>query len=298
MAETHAPPRETTLDIAPPDVGPSRPGGRRRWVRNLELIVPVTILVLLFGVCFVGPLVLPIPEPTGGSVLETSLPAGTEGHLLGTDSDGNDIFSRLLHGGQVSLLIALAVNIIGLVAGGTIGSFAAYMGGIYDAVLMRVLDVFIAFPALIIAIAIAQSFDRNPVNTVWALCFFSVPAFARLSRASTLRLREQVFITAAKLSGTRTPRVLLRHVAPNIIPQLVTFALLGMGLIMIIEGALSFLGLGVQPPNPSWGSMIRQGSQSLASSAGIVLFPSIALFVAVLGFNLLGETLRSRWSAQ
>ena len=125
-----------------------------------------------------------------------------------------------------------------------------------------------------------------------------MPAFARLSRAATLRLREQTFMLAARLSGTRAPRILLRHVAPNILPQLVTFGLLGMGVIIIIEGALSFFGLGVPPPAPSWGNMIAEGQGVLSAEPRLVLIPSAVLFVTVLAFNLLGDALRARWSAR
>jgi peptide/nickel transport system permease protein len=124
-----------------------------------------------------------------------------------------------------------------------------------------------------------------------------VPAFARVARAATLRLREQPFITAARLSGTRHVRMLLGHIAPNILPQLLTFALLGMGITIILEGALSFLGLGVQPPEPSWGNMIAQGQGILSAQPRFVLIPSAALFVTVVSFNLLGDALRARWNA-
>ncbi|HYZ02385.1 MAG TPA: ABC transporter permease, partial [Candidatus Binatia bacterium] len=192
---------------------------------------------------------------------------------------------------------ALAVQVIGLFLGGALGALAAYVGGWLDAAVMRCLDVLIAFPALVLALAIAQSLGPSQSHTILALCFFSVPIFARNARATTLRLRELTFMTAANLCGTRTWRILLRHVAPNILPPLVTFGLLGTGVIMIIEGALSFLGLGVPPPNPSWGNMIFQGQQNLVATPLLVLFPSLFLFASVLAFNLVGDAMRSRWSA-
>jgi peptide/nickel transport system permease protein len=164
-------------------------------------------------------------------------------------------------------------------------------------VLMRVLDVLIAFPALVLALAIAESLGPSKSHTILALCFFSVPAFARVSRAATLRLRERPFMLAARLSGTGTGRILLRHITPNVLPQLVTFALLGMGIIIILEGALSFFGLGVPPPNPSWGNMIFEGQGILSAEPRLVLVPSAFLFITVLTFNLLGDALRSRWSS-
>jgi peptide/nickel transport system permease protein len=270
----------------------------RNWLRHVELIVPIIILVLVIGACFLWPLTGAVPPPTGGDVLQSNLPPFSPGHLLGTDPDGNDVWSRLLYGGRSSLIVGVSVNALGLVVGGTLGAVSAHVGGVLDTVIMRVLDVLIAFPSLVLTLAVAQSLGPGMLNTIFALAFFAVPASARISRAATLRLREQPFMAAAQLCGTRTPRMLFGHIAPNILPQLVTFAMLGMGITIVIEGALSFLGLGIPPPAPSWGNMISQGQQSLSATPLLVLWPCLALFVTVLGFNLLGETLRGRWSGQ
>ena len=243
------------------------------------------------------PLFGTVGKPTGGDILNANIRPFRPGHLFGTDPVGNDIWSRLLYGGRNSLEIALAVQLIGLVLGGGIGAIAGYRGGPVDLVVSRVLDVLIAFPVLVLALAIAESLGPSKVNTIFALSFFSVPAFARISRAATLQLREQTFILAARLSGTNGTRILLRHVSPNIMPQLITFGLLGMGVIIIIEGALSFFGLGVPPPAPSWGNMIADGQGVLSAEPRLVLIPSAALFITVLAFNLLGDALRARWSA-
>jgi peptide/nickel transport system permease protein len=274
------------------------PRRTRNWRRSLEIGVPAGVLVLLFGACFVLPLVAPIPKPTGGNVLNSGLPAFSPGHLLGTDPNGNDIFSRILYGGRSSLIVAVSVNLLGLAVGGALGALSAQLGGVVDTVLMRILDVFIAFPSLVLTLAVAQSLGPNQRNTILALAFFSIPAFARISRAATLRLREQPFMVAAKLCGTSTWRTLVRHIGPNIGPQLMTFAMLGMGIIMVIEGALSFLGLGIPAPAPSWGNMIAQGQLSLSATPLLVLWPSLALFLTVIGFNQLGEALRARWSGR
>jgi peptide/nickel transport system permease protein len=271
---------------------------RGSWTRALPIALPAVIAALMIGACFLGPLVLPVPAPTGGNVLESYLPSFSAGHPLGTDPNGNDILSRVLHGGQASLTVAVSVNALGLLAGGTLGALSGHLGGVGDTIIMRALDVLIAFPSLVLILAVAQSLGPSRTNTILALAFFSVPAFARISRAATLRLREQPFIAAARLCGTPAWRILLRHVAPNIVPQLITFAMLGMGLVIVIEGALSFLGLGIQAPAPSWGNMIAQGQQSLSATPMLVVWPCLALFVTVLAFNLLGETLRSRWSGE
>jgi peptide/nickel transport system permease protein len=270
---------------------------RRGWMRSLDVAIPAGALVVLLLAFFVWPVIGPVGKPTGGNILNANIEPFSKGHLFGTDPVGNDIWSRILYGGRSSIEIALAVQLIGLVVGGTFGAFAGYRGGVLDLGLMRILDVLIAFPALVLALAIAQSLGPSKFHTILALSFFSVPAFARISRAATLRLRERTFILAARLSGTGGPRILLRHVAPNILPQLVTFGLLGMGVIIILEGALSFFGLGVPPPNPSWGNMIFDGQGILSAEPRLVLVPSAFLFVTVLAFNLLGDALRSRWSA-
>lgn len=271
---------------------------RRRWVRSLDIAIPAGLLALILGACFVWPLVGPVPQPVGGDVLESNLPPLSQGHLLGTDQVGNDIWARLLYGGQASLEVAFAVTAVGFFLGGSLGALGAYVGGVLDPVIMRLLDMMIAFPALVLALAITQSLGPSQFNTILAICFFSVPAFARVARAATLRLREQPFMMAAQLSGTKRGRVLVRHIAPNIVPQLVTFALLGMGIIIIVAGALSFLGLGIPPPKPSWGNMISAGQNTMSAYPRLVLIPSAMLFITVLAFNLLGEALRARWSEQ
>jgi peptide/nickel transport system permease protein len=273
-------------------------GGRRRGrLRTFAGIgVPTVMLVLIFGLCFVWPLIGPVPPPTGGNILNSNLPSFSPGHLFGTDATGNDEWSRLLYGGRASLEVGLAVNAIGLVLGGLLGAVAAYMGGWRDSVVMRILDVLIAFPSLVLALVIAEGLGPSELHAIWALSFFSVPAFARLARAATLRMREQNYMVAAGLSGTGHVRTLLRHITPNILPQLITFAFLGMGITIVLEGALSFLGLGIPPPAPSWGNMIAQGEGILSAQPKYTLLPSAALFITVIAFNLLGDGLRVRWS--
>src|SRR5829696_2266107 len=235
---------------------------RGKWRQSLGTWIPAGMIALILLACVFGPLVL--PEPTGGSVLESNLPALSPGHLLGTDPNGNDILSRLLNGGRASLFIAAAVNVLGLVVGGTLGALSGYVGGAVDTTIMRLLDVLIAFPSLVLTLAVAQALGPSITNTILALAFFSIPAFARVARSAVLRLRE----------------------------------MLGMGIVIIIEGALSFLGLGVPDPAPSWGNMVATGQLSLSATPMLVVWPSLALLITVLSFNLLGENLRSRWSGR
>ena len=282
-----------------PGIEHEQPAGRsRRWRTTLGIWLPAGMIALIVLACFLGPLVFGLPKPVGGDILESSLPTGSPGHPLGTDGNGNDILSRVLYGGRASLFIALSVNLLGLLVGGTLGALSGQIGGVVDTVIMRLLDVLIAFPSLVLTLAVAQALGPSMRNTILALAFFSVPAFARVARAAVLRLRGLPFMAAADLCGTPRWRVLFRHLAPNITPQVITFGMLGMGIVIIIEGALSFLGLGIPRPNPSWGNMVSDGQQSLSATPGLVLWPSLALLVTVLSFNLLGENLRARWSGR
>lgn len=271
---------------------------RGRLRQSLALYLPAGLLAAIIAACFLWPLVGNVPPPVGGSVLDASLPAGTPGHLLGTDAAGNDIFSRLLYGGRVSLEVGAATQVIGIVVGGLIGMIAGYSRGFLAAVLMRVLDILIAFPSLVLALAIAEGLGPGELHVIWALSFYSVPAFARLARAATLRLRDQNFMLAASLSGTPRWRIVLFHLAPNLLPQQLTFALLGAGVAIIQEGALSFLSLGVPPPGASWGNMIASGMQTMSVQPSLVLLPCLALLITVAALNLLGDALRARWSAR
>lgn len=273
-----------------------RTRARGALARRLRLWLPAGFLILMLGACFIWPIIYPVPDPVRGSVLQAGLPPLSPGHVFGTDPVGNDVFSRILYGGQVSFEVGFAVTAIGLVVGSLLGVIAGYWGGTVDTVLSRVLDVLIAFPALVLALVIAEGLGPSEVHVIWALTVFSIPAFGRIARGATIALREQTFILAARLSGTRRWRMIARHIVPNIAPQLLTFGLLGFGVVIILEGALSFLGLGIPLPEASWGSMIAQGQQTLSASPDLVLIPSAFLFATVLSLNLLGDALRERWA--
>jgi len=268
------------------------------WARTLRLWGPAGFLLLMLAACFLWPNIYPVPNPVRGSVLQAGLPPLSPGHIFGTDPVGNDVFSRILYGGQISFEVGFAVTGIGLVVGGLLGMAAGYWGGVTDTIISRLLDILIAFPALVLALAIAEGLGPSEVHVIWALTVFSIPAVGRIARGATLALREQTFILAARLSGTRGWRVIVRHVIPNIVPQLMTFSLLGIGVAIILEGALSFLGLGIPLPEASWGSMIAQGQQTLSASPDLVLIPSAFLFATVLSLNLLGDALRERWGVR
>lgn len=288
----------TTASTVPVgDVVGSAPGSRS-WLRTAEIAIPGGILVLLLFFCFIWPLVYPVPKPVGGSLLTTNLPLWSPGHIFGTDTVGNDVMSRILYGGRVSFEVAAAVQVIGLVIGGLFGMAAAYRGGWTEAVMMRILDIFIAFPSLVLVLAIADSLGPSEPHVIMALSAFSIPAFARVARAATLRLRDQPFIVAARLSGTRSWRIIFQHIAPNLAPQLLTFSLLGAGITILLEGGLDFLGYGIPQPTASWGNMISAGQQFISVYPRYVIVPSIFLLVTTICLNMVGDGLRARWSVR
>jgi peptide/nickel transport system permease protein len=263
---------------------------------SLEIIIPAVILAMIMMACFAWPLVYHLPGPNSGSITQAELPVLSRGHLLGTDQLGNDVLSRILYGGRTSLEISVGANLIGLLIGGSLGTLAGYAGGVTDSIVMRIFDVLLAIPALILAMAIAESLGPGQLNVTIAISFFAIPAFARLARAAAMRKRQQPFILAARLAGTSNWRILTRHIAPNIFPPLATFSFLGVAVAVIIESGLSFLGLSVRPPAPSWGSMIALGQNYMGNDPALILVPSIFLFATVVSLNMLGDALRARWA--
>jgi peptide/nickel transport system permease protein len=291
-----APDQAAVLAAAPSVTGPARnAAGKSRWRRaNLALWFPAGLLVLLVVACFGLPLCGVLADPMAGDLTATIRPPFSAGHLLGTDTIGRDVLARLLYGGRNSIEIAAAVNVLGIVVGGFIGALAAVKRGLLEATIMRVLEVMMAFPALVLTIVIATYLGPSIVNVIWAISFFAIPAYARLARAETLKLREYVFVDAARLGGCKDLTILLRHITPNVLPQLLTYSLLQAGLVVVIEATLSFLGAGLPPAEPSWGSMISVGQIYLSSHPALVLIPSAAVFLTVISLNLVGDALRAR----
>jgi peptide/nickel transport system permease protein len=278
-------------------IGEQARTGRRIIKDNLHVLLPASGFAFMVLACFLGPLVLPIPGPNLGNLSAINVFPLSPGHLLGTDPTGNDILSRILFGGRVSIEVGIGSCAIGFALGGVLGMLAGLKGGVVDIVIMRALDAFLALPALVLAITISSYLGPSELHVIWAIAFFSVPGFARIARAHTLRLRESTFILSSTLTGQRDRWVILRHLAPNVYPNLVTFSFLFVGISIVLEAGLSFLGLGVPPPNPSWGNMIAVGQSDLATDPYLVIVPSAFLFFTVMCLNMLGDALRDRWSS-
>lgn len=278
--------------------GPAVTVPGRDLKESARIWIPAGMLVMILFACFIWPMVYQLPSPTHSDFAAANSSPFTAGHFLGTDQLGQDVWSRALYGGQVSLKVGLGSVLLGMLIGGSLGSVAALKGGVFEAVAMRILEIFISFPPLVLAIVAAAYLGPSELNVTLAISFFSIPSFARLARASVLQLREQPFMMAARLSGSSDWRTYVKHIVPNIFPQMMTFALISIGMAIIIEAALSFLGLGVPLPGPSWGSMIATGQEVLTISPYLVLIPAIFLFVTVFSLNLLGDALRFKWGVQ
>lgn len=263
--------------------------------RTLELWVPAGLLILLVAACFLGPAVLHLPGPHSGSLDNANEGIGTPGHLLGTDALGNDLLSQCLYGGRVSIAVGLGAVALGVLVGGSLGVVAGVYGQWVEPVIMRILDTALAFPALILALAIAAYLGPNERDEIIAIAFFTVPAFGRVARGAVLRLVDREFVLSARISGASRPDILVRHIIPNVAPTVFTYAIVTIAVAMIVEAALSFLGLGIRPPEPSWGNLIQAGQQYLSTEPHMVLVPSVFLFVTVLLLNLVGDALRNRW---
>ena len=223
-----APLPDITLASPCPPPLPSLVNARRlrtqRLGRALRLWVPAGVLILLLAICFLLPLVVTLPSATSGNIIYNNEPPFSPGHILGTDVQGVDIFSQLVYGGQVAFEVGVSVTVIGIAIGGTLGVIAAYFGGWVDAVISRVFDILIAFPALVLALVIAEGLGPTEMHVIWALAVFGIPAVGRVARGATLTIRGLPFMTAARLAGTRRWRIIARHVVPNIMPNIVTFS--------------------------------------------------------------------------
>jgi ABC-type dipeptide/oligopeptide/nickel transport system permease subunit len=289
---------------------PARPASLRRdTVRNVlrqrTAVIGLTILGFLVLVALLADFIAPFPPNT--SMLDLGLggtrgappcihllgcPADQTQHLMGLDSNLRDSFSRVVHGSRVSLLIGVVTVTVAIIIGTLIGAVAGYLSGTSDNILMRLMDVVLSFPSLILAIAIVTVLGTGLYNAMAAIAIVSIPIYARVMRASVLSVRETDFVTASRALGESSRGILTRRILPNSVTPLIVQGTLGIGAAILEVAALSFVGLGAQPPTAEWGSMIAQDRNLFFSAPHLIFFPGLAITLSVLAFNLIGDGLR------
>lgn len=280
-----------TLDISTPRT--PRVEVRRRDPLSVPLILWLAVAAVLLVLAAVGPLLVGDVTTTVPSA--RLLAPGQDGHLLGTDGQGRDIAGRLIAGTRPSILTGLIPVLLSGVVGLGLGVWAGMGGRAVHTAIMRIMDVFYAFPAVLLAIAIASSLGAGTTSTILALTIVFIPPVARLAESETLRLRELDFMVSARTTGANGILIATRHVLPNIAPQIVVYCTSLVAMALVFGGGLSFLGLGVAPPLPEWGSMISEARAFMFSSPHVALIPALAVTLAAITFTALGDALSDRW---
>ncbi len=262
-----------------------------RLKRNHLAMIGLAIVALLVIVAALAPWITP-HDPITQNLRERLQPPLTAGHILGTDDFGRDILSRLIMGSRITLFIIALVAVTAPVFGLLVGTVAGYFGGWTDEILMRITDIFLAFPKLILALALVAVLGPGMENAVLAIAITSWPPYARVARAETLTVRNSDYIAAVRLQGASAARIIWGHIMPMCIPSVIIRVTLDMAGVILIAAGLGFLGLGVQPPMPEWGAMISAGRKYLFEQWWVATMPGMAIFIVSLGFNLLGDGLR------
>jgi len=276
------------------DLRPVAPAARRRM--SFRAVFGIAVLLLMGGAALAAPQIAPW-DPGRQMLVKRLRPPmwqerGLREHPLGTDHLGRDILSRILYGGRISLGVGLsAVTLSGLI-GVTLGLLAGFHGGRTDAFIMRVVDVFLAIPYILLAMGVVFALGPSLLNVILVMAATRWVQFARIVRADVLSIREREFVSGARARGNRSLRLLLRHVLPNALTPIIVVATLELAFMIIYESALSFLGLGVQPPTPTWGWMLADGRNYVATAWWLATFPGLAIMLTVLAVNLLGDWLR------
>jgi peptide/nickel transport system permease protein len=261
----------------------------KQLLTNFAFTLGALLTIALIFVALAAPLLAPFDPDSQDTSRRLETPS--KQHLLGLDDLGRDVLSRIVFGARVSLRVGFSVVVIGSLIGVALGAMAGYFGGAWDVTIMRICDILLAFPGILLAIALVAVLGPSLNNVILALAAINWVGYARLVRGQVLKVREMEYVTAAKALGARSPRVITRHVLPNVINPVIVMATLGLAGAILAEAALSFLGLGVQPPTPSWGAMLTSGRQYLGIANHLAIFPGAAIMLAVMGLNFLGDGL-------
>jgi peptide/nickel transport system permease protein len=262
----------------------------RQCIRNPELMVGCSIVVLVLGAALIAPLLAPYSPVRQAFSQQLQPPSAV--HVFGTDEFGRDIFTRVLYGARIALAIGLVSDAIAALLGTLLGVVSGYFGGRVDAAVMRMVDVMLAFPYILLAMVVIAVLGPGLANATIAIGIVYTPQFARLVRGAVLGVRHQEFVAAAVALGANSARVLRRHVVPSILSPILVMATLTVGFTLIETAALSFLGLGANPPTPEWGTMLATGRAYMLSAPWVATFPGIGILTTVVGFNLMGDGLR------
>jgi peptide/nickel transport system permease protein len=264
----------------------------RHFRRNTLAMAGLVAIVILYLVALLAPLIAPFDPIAQGDLVRGSYVGPSAENWLGTDQFARDMLSRIIYGARISLAIGFIAVAIAIVLGSLLGAIAGYLGGWLDSILMRFTDMVMAFPRLVLLIMIIALFDPSITLIILVLGLTQWPGTARLVRGEVLSLREQEYVQAARALGFGPSRIILRHLIPNVLAPVIVAATLGIGNTIVLEAGLSFLGMGVQPPTPSWGTLVADGRQNLIGAWWVATFPGLAIVVTVLAFNLVGDGLR------
>jgi peptide/nickel transport system permease protein len=294
-AVTEAPASDALIDDEPTTAGKRRRRPRKKfgfgfWAASTWLIVLVLLAITADWLPFVGD-----PDVPHGDAFRAP---PSSAHWFGGDTIGRDIFSRIVYGGRVSLTIGVATIALGMLIGGSFGLIAGYFRGRSETVITSVADVMLAFPPLILALALVAFLGRNLQNIILALVILSIPSLVRITRAATLSFSQREFVLASRTLGASHKRILLKEILPNVIPPMASFALLAIAIVIVAEGALSFLGLSVESPTPTWGNMINEGRSVLDDAPHIALIPCAVMFLTLVSINYVGDRLRSLFNVK
>ena len=262
----------------------------RRLLRQKIAMAASALLALLVLSAIFAPWLAPY-DPTAADY-ENILAGPSAGHWAGTDAFGRDVFSRILYGGRISLAVGFLSVSLGGVAGILAGLVSGFYGGRVDALIMRICDVLLACPGILLAIGVIAILGPGIENVIYAVAVFSIPVFARLVRGSTLALKQAVYVDAARAIGVKNWFLMVRHILPGTLPSVIVYFSMRIGTSILTAASLSFIGLGAQPPSPEWGAMLADGRSFLGVASNVTLYPGLAIFVTVLAFNLLGDGLR------